>query len=112
MSYNELKQLVLRIILSHQGRASAIRGTEIASPLGQKDDRLVRLVIRDLIAEGYPIASSVQKPYGYFLVNSPEEAAEYQRNLKNRLIEDAIRLRDFRRSAGLKLAVAKQGVLI
>ena len=112
MADNGLKQSVLQFIQNHRGRANAVRGSEIASILGEKEDRQVRLIIRDLIAEGYPIASSVQKPYGYFMVKDREEAVDYQQSLKNRLIEDAIRLRDFRRSAGLRLAVAKQGVLL
>jgi len=109
---NELKQPILQFIQIHKGRANAVRGSEIASFLGQKNDRYIRLIIRDLIAEGYPIASSVQNPYGYFLVKDREEATEYQQSLKNRLIEDAIRLRDFRRSAGCTLATAKQGILL
>lgn len=112
MSDNELKQQVLGFILCHQGQAQAIKGSVLASLLGLKDDRHIRLIFRELISEGYPIASSVQKPYGYFLVKDREEATTYQLTLKNRLVEDALRLRDFKRGAGCELALAKQGVLL
>ena len=109
---DELKESVKQLLANHQGHGKAIKGAEIAIILGQNDDRYIRLSIRELIAEGYPIASSVLKPYGYFLVESRAEAIEYQQSLKNRLIEDALRLRDFRRGAGCRLAKTVQGVLI
>ena len=43
------------------GRRSAITGKRIAHTLGQSDDRKIRLMIRELIAEGVPIASSVYR---------------------------------------------------
>ena len=109
---DELKESVKQLLANHQGRGKAIKGAEIALLLGQKDDRFIRLCIRDLIADGCPVASSVQKPYGYFLVENRAEADKYRQTLKNRLIEDALRLRDFKRGAGCKLNVVKQGVLI
>lgn len=77
------------------GRRSAITGKDIAHALGQSDDRKVRLIIRELIAEGVPIASSVSEPMGFYIVANEHEAADYIRVLKDRIREDTIRLRDF-----------------
>jgi len=109
---NELNQPVKEILFAHQGHSHAIKASKIASILGYKDDRLIRLSIRELITEGYPIASSVRQPYGYFIVQDRVEADEYQKTLKNRLIEDALRLRDFKRGAGRILNKATQGILV
>ena len=103
------QQVVLRILLSHQGRSKAIKGMEMARLLGFRDDRSIRQVIRELIAEGYPIASSVQKPFGYFIVATRQEAEYYAQSIRSRLIEDAIRRRDFRRAADQYLTPAEQG---
>ena len=77
------------------GRRSAMTGKEIARVLGQSDDRKIRLVIRELIAEGVPVASSVSDPMGFYIVASDYEAADYIRVLKERIKEDMARLRDF-----------------
>ncbi len=105
------QQVVLRILLSHQGRSKAIKSMEMARLLGFHNDRSIRQVIRELIAEGYPVASSVQKPFGYFIIENLAEAKQYQEGLRSRLIEDALRLRDFKRSV-CWLEKAVQGKLI
>jgi len=76
--------------------------------LGQRDDRGIRQVIRGLIAEGLPVASCGA---GYFLVTSYAEAREYADSLKGRLVEDALRRRDFRRAADCHLKPVEQGRL-
>ena len=81
------------------GRKNARTGKELAKLLGFTDDRLIRIAIRELIAEGLPIASSVQQPYGYYIAISYQEAQEYMRVLRSRLVEDAYRRRDFKLAA-------------
>jgi hypothetical protein len=77
------------------GRRSAVTGKDIAHAVGQSDDRKVRLIIRELIAEGIPVASSVSEPMGFYIVANEHEAADYMRVLKVRIREDTARLRDF-----------------
>jgi len=77
------------------GCRNAITGKAIAHALGQSDDRKVHLIIRELIAEGVPIASSVSEPMGFYIVANEHEAADYVRVLKERIREDMVRLRDF-----------------
>jgi hypothetical protein len=103
---------LLTILQLHRGKARAITGKELAQVMGAPDDRLVRKEIRELIAEGHPIASSTEKPYGYFLVDTPEEAEQYLRQLKSRLVEDAYRRRDFRKAAAKSLNKDKQLALL
>lgn len=76
-------------------RKNAITGKDIARAVGQRDDRKIRLIIRELIAEGVPVASSVSEPMGFYIVANGYEAANYIRVLKERIREDTARLRDF-----------------
>lgn len=85
--------------LLRYGRKNARPGKEFADLLGFSNDRSVRQAIRFLIAEGVPIASSVTRPHGYFIVNSQDEATDYLKVLKSRLVNDAYRRRDFQRAA-------------
>lgn len=85
----------VRSLLRH-GKDQARTGKELAKVLGFKNDRSVRLAIRDLIAEGVPVASSVIPPLGYFIANSIEEVIDYMKDLKGRLVNDAYRRRDFK----------------
>lgn len=80
--------------------------------LGYNNDRQVRLIIRDLITDGLPIASSTESPPGYFLITTYDEARQYAESMKGRLIEDAVRRRDFRRAADMHLKQLTQGRLI
>lgn len=95
----DLRESVMRILLNHQGRSKAIKGSEFARLLGFHDDRQVRQVIRELIADGYPIASSTEKPAGFFITVCRSEVEAYAKTLRKRLIEDAIRRRDFLRAS-------------
>ncbi len=81
------------------GRKNARKGLILANALGFKNDRLVRHVIRELIAEGLPVASSVTPPQGYYIASSLDEADAYMKVLKSRLVNDAFRRRDFKIAA-------------
>lgn len=82
-------------LLKH-GKENVITGRELAKILGHRNDRIIRESIRQLIAQDYPIASSVGEPHGYYLANSLQEANEYISGLRSRLIQDAYRIRDFK----------------
>lgn len=92
-----LKLNILRSL--RRGKANALPGRILAQRLGFKDDRQIRIAIRALIAEGYPIASSVSPPMGFFIAQDKEEVARYLSALKGRLVEDAYRRRDFKIAA-------------
>ena len=109
--YNgELKSQLKNILLRHEGQAQAITGRELAAIFNLRDDRRVRLAIRELITEGVPIASSTES--GYFIVSTRQEAEQYAQSIRSRLIQDAIRRRDFRRAADQYLTPAEQGILL
>ena len=99
---------VRAILQSHRGKRNAIQGTELARALHMPDDRSVRIVIRDLIHDGLPVASSTVEPAGYYLVANGEEAAEYLAVLDSRAREDEARKRDFEKACK-DLAVPIQG---
>jgi len=88
---------LLAILKLHRGRDQAITAKELARFLNE-EDRTIRKEIRALISQGAPIASTTQFPYGYFLTETMVEAHEYMQSLRNRLIEDALRRRDFKRA--------------
>ncbi|MCK5236303.1 MAG: hypothetical protein KAR06_04880 [Deltaproteobacteria bacterium] len=87
--------------LIRKGRENAIRSKVIADYV-RIPERQVRLAIRELI-KTYPIASTTEAPAGYFIAITQEEVKQYALSLKNRLIEDALRRRDFLRSAQTKV---------
>ena len=94
---HDLKPAILRCL--RHGKAQAITGRRLAELLGQHDDRKIRLAIRVLIAEGVPIASSVHAPHlGFYIVSTPDEAAEYEAVMTARISQDSARQRDFRRA--------------
>jgi len=68
---------LLTVLQLHRGNARAITGKDLARIMGDSDDRLIRKEIRALIAAGYPIASSTEKPYGYFMAETPQEVKQY-----------------------------------
>lgn len=103
---------LLTILQLSRGKAKAVTGKDLARIMGEPNDRLIRKEIRELIAQGYPIASSTEQPYGYFMVDTPEEAEQYLKQLKSRLVEDAYRRRDFKKAAAKALSKEKQLALL
>ena len=98
----DLKRKVLNRLTAYcQGRQLALSGVELAE--GLCDYRTVRRIIRELIKEGCPIASATTEPAGYFIAVTEEEVKEYAQALRGRLIEDALRRRDFLRAATTKV---------
>lgn len=85
--------------LLRYGKKNARTGNNLAKILGFSNDRLVRHAIREMIAEGLPIASSVTPPLGYFIASSLNEAIDYMKVLRSRLVQDAYRRRDFKVAA-------------
>ena len=104
----KLRRAVLQRL--RRGRRSAVRGKEMARELRLPDDRKIRLVIRELISEGVPIASAVSEPMGFYIVINEHEAADYIRVLKERIREDTARLRDFEKAVA-HFNVPEQGHL-
>jgi len=102
----KLRSAVLKLL--QHGRRNAVRGKELARYLRQSDDRKIRLVIRELISEGVPVASAVSEPMGFYIVANEHEAADYIRVLKERIKEDSARLRDFKKAVA-QFNVPEQG---
>jgi len=108
----DIKAELKTILQRHEGRNRAVTGKELTKMLGHRDDREIRQIIRELIKDGLPVASTTRPPAGYFLITSYQEAREYANSIKGRLIEDARRRRDFRRAADCHLKPATQGRLM
>lgn len=106
-----IKAYLRHLLERHVGHANAITAKTLSRIL-DGDERQVRIFIRELIAGGLPIASTTRLPYGYFIIETWEEAKQYATSIKNRLIEDAYRRRDFNKSVALHLEKAKQGRLL
>jgi len=107
-----MKGTIIRLLENRQGKENAITGKELARLLGERDDRRIRQIIRELIEEGYPIASSVTGTKGYFMTQTFAEKEEYLAVMRSRLIQDALRRRDYKKSAGLYLDRVTQARLI
>ena len=108
MTHAELRMRVKGVLMRHEGECRAIPGRELAAMFNLKDDRQVRLVIRELITDGLPVAANTESPAGYFIVATRQEAKRYAGSIRSRVIKDAIRRRDFRRAADQYLTPAEQ----
>ena len=95
-AYERVKLTKAVMSLLREGKQNAISGNELARRLGQGDDRKIRLVIREIIRDGIPVASSVTPPMGYYIVKNGEESASYIAVLTHRIQEDQSRLDDFK----------------
>ncbi len=81
------------------GRQNAMTGATLAARFGHRSDRAVRIAIRHLIDEGLPVASDTNAPAGFYIANSQDEVDTYAQGLRDRLIENAKRRRDFLQAA-------------
>jgi hypothetical protein len=124
----DLKVEFKNVFRIHQGPDRAITAGQLARMFGYKDDRIIRLTIRELIKgagdgnRGLPVASAtvkvlqpsgkVKRQPGYFIPTDRQQAEEYANSIKRRLIEDALRRRDFRNAADQWLSSTPQGRLV
>ncbi len=91
-----LKQNIL--ITLRKGHDNAITGEVLSQRLHERGTRAIRLVMRELISEGYCIIGANSKPYGYFIADTQEEVDEYRAELRSYLCEHALRRRDIKRA--------------
>ena len=102
----------LRLILNrHEGRGKAITSRELSLLTGEPE-RKVRLVIRELRAEHFPVLSATDFPAGYFMPLTKEEVDACLAQNKSRLIEDAKVIKDIKVGAALWLAPAVQAKML
>ena len=80
MNNTELKSSIL-YHLKH-GQGNAIRKVDLAKLCGA-NERGMRLAIRELIDEGYPICGSPHPPHGYFIAATQDEVKAELRLLRN-----------------------------
>jgi hypothetical protein len=80
----------------------------MAKKLGHRNDRAVRVAIQALIEKGHTIAASVHQPMGFYLLETPEEAAIYKATLRSRALKTLKRLSDFRRARMQRFGPAEQ----
>ena len=81
------------------GLGSALKSKDI-SVLCNLHERDVRLVIRELIKDGLPVASSTDGLHGGFYITATRaEADAYIADMRSRIVEIALRMRDYKRAA-------------
>jgi len=99
----DLETRILALLAHRKGRLMALRASTIAGMVGVSE-REVRETIKTLIeVHRHPIASTTERPYGFFIPASPEEVEAYAAQLKHRIISTAIRLRAFESSTADKV---------
>lgn len=89
-----------------ESSSEPVRARYIAGALGISE-REVRRLVRELIGRGVMIASTMERPYGYFIPRTAKEIERYARQLKSRIAKIAERLHDFDRATATKI----QGIL-
>jgi len=107
-----VKTELRKILERHEGRDRAITGMELAKRLNQRDDRRIRILIRELRHEMFPILSSTTSPAGYYLPTNQIEIKECLASLRSRLVEDATTRRDIKIGGGRYLTPAVQERLL
>ena len=71
-----LDRRILEILQNHQGKAKAIRADELQRQV-MASTRKIRAVTAKLVTERrLPVASTVNPPYGFYLITNAEEAKE------------------------------------
>jgi biotin operon repressor len=95
----EMEQMIWEFLKTS---AQPIKAKVLAERL-QISERMVRRLIRDLIAQGYQVASSMEAPYGYFIPKNEHERRRYRNQLISRLKHIAGRLRDFDKAMAEKI---------
>uniref|UniRef100_A0A7C6A7S2 Uncharacterized protein n=1 Tax=candidate division WOR-3 bacterium TaxID=2052148 RepID=A0A7C6A7S2_UNCW3 len=102
-----LKSQILNLI-KHSGPITAAEIAERIPILSDDPIRIIRKKIRELIiTDKIPIASSMEPPYGYFLVNGNSEARNhYIAQLKSRINSIAQRLSAFESATARKIQLA------
>ncbi len=107
-----LSARVLAILKQHRGAQSAVTGGDLARALGHHNDRQIRLVIQQLIADGHPIAASVCDPAGYYVIATREEAEAYMAVLRSRATRTFKRMADLGRAVERVFGVPYQPLLL
>ena len=89
------KEHIWNIIKERIGASNAINQYEIADKCiyWRKNgfgitERAVRIIIRELRKEGYPILSTPHKPGGYFIPSSYVEAKDWLRWMRKKAIKE------------------------
>jgi biotin operon repressor len=96
---DERQRHVLAAVERARGRSHAVTATHLAA-VTRLSTRSVRAVVAELRRQGYPIASAVQPPYGFYVPATPEEAQECQAQLYSRIRELGITARALDRAFG------------
>lgn len=95
---NSIKLRLKAVLSNHEGKGNAITRRELRQVLGYNDDRQMRIMIRELIAEGLPVISTTS---GYYIPLNQQEQNEGIAFLRSYLIEDAKRIKDLKRAGAL-----------
>lgn len=102
----ELPPKVLTILRAHVGMENAIFADEIAQQCNYRDDRKIRIAIRELIRQGHVIASDTVN--GYCIARTREEAEATLAITKSRALEDFDRCKDLASAMERKFGVPYQ----
>ncbi len=90
---HELAKALIAILTSWQGAERAITASQLSRFTGASTRRIRRTISRLVTEERIPIASSVQWPYGFYLITTAEEARGTLRQYWSRVREVAKRAR-------------------
>jgi len=85
-----------------KGSSRPIKAKVLAERL-ETSERMIRRLIRDLIAQGHLIASTMEPPYGYFIPKTESQKRHYRNQLTSRIRNIVERLKDFDRAGAKKI---------
>lgn len=87
-----------------KGRANAIRKADLARLCGCNEREMRRTITEELVRQDKVlIGLSTRKPYGYFLIETPEELDDCCATLRSYCVSAAVHRRDLLRAAKSRL---------
>ena len=103
-----LKTQVLNLIEQHRGWENAVKSAVLADEFGYRDDRVIQIVVENLIAAGHVIAASCKQDIktgqqmGYYVPVNAQQEQDYKHQLRGRAIGNYIRYRNFKRACAAR----------
>lgn len=105
---NNLEKHILDILEGHKGKNNPITVQEIEC-LICFSSRRIRKIIADLVVNhNVPIASSVQHPYGFYLITDKDEALQCLRQYWSRVKEVSNRAKKLSKAVEDKFGIKYQ----
>lgn len=105
---SHLEETILNILQGHQGKDSPITVQELESMTFASSRKIRKAISNLVIHHEIPIASSVNYPYGFYLITDKDEALQCLRQYWSRVKEVANRAKRLSKAVEDKFGIRYQ----